>query len=200
MEYQFNETTIPEDLSKQLAKRNCGVSPEHVDKIMTTAVAGTSVALGDLMRKDPTIPKAVIFRSIVGTFIVGAKLSYVPNEDENDLSNGRWDYTWSFYEDDFEDIKCYKINELSVYYRDKGIDLYNMRIQPDSLEFIVTNLFEIVKQWLAENAAQNPVLVLKDVFTANSIVNDDGEIEFGFVPDGAMKILVKNDASIQEAD
>ena len=61
-------------------------------------------------------------------------------------------------------------------------------------------MWEVIKQWLAENASSDPILILKDVFTANATVNEDGEIEFGFVPDGAMKILVKNDASIQEAD
>ena len=199
-EFNFNESKIPEDLSMQLAQRNCKLDPHVVDKVLTVIVAGTSSALGELMKKDPTVPKAVVFKSIVGNFIIGAKLEYEPNEDENDLSNGRWNYSWSFYEDDFKDAKCFTLNDLMVYYRDKGMSLYNMKILSDSFDFTVTTMWEVIKQWLAENASSDPILILKDVFTANATVNEDGEIEFGFVPDGAMKILVKNDASIQEAD
>ena len=200
MEINFNDSQIPEDLSAQLAKHNNTLSPAHVEKILTVIVAGTGTALKELMKRDPNVPKAVVFKSIIGNFLIGAKLEYEANADESDPSNGRWNYTWSFYEDDFKDTKCFTMSELSVYYRDKGISLYNMKVQPDAFEFTVTTLWEIIKLWLIENASKDPVLVLKDVFTANAIVNEDGEVELGFVPDGAMKILVKNDASIQEAD
>ena len=57
-------------------------------------------------------------------------------------------------------------------------------------------VLSLIKKWLINNPGTT--LVLDGVFQAQSEISSDGEIEIGLVPAGEMKILVKDDNSIQE--
>lgn len=203
MEKKFKETNIPEDYSKSLAQQSFLLGPSVVSKVATTLFHGVSTCLGTM--KNTSVPKAVIFRSLDHSFLAGAKVEYIQNvDDPSNPSAGRWDYTWTFYEEDLKGADCVEVanNSLvSSYFTSSGISLYNMRFNAQDLCIaMMTMMIEMIINWLKENAseADPAILVLDGAFKATATVVD-GKIEMGIIPDGEMKVLIKDDTAIQEA-
>ena len=199
MNKNFKETNIPEDFTRALAKQSFMIGPSNVWKIVSAIFHGASSAIGAI--KNTETPKAIIFRSMDNSFLAAAKIQFVKNGE--DLSNGRWDYTWSFYEEDikgFDTIEANTNTMISTYYAASAQKLYNMRFaSPDLSVAMATLSIEMIKGWLRDNASTELTeLSLDGIFKASSIVNEKGEVELGLVPSGEMKVLVKDDAQIQE--
>lgn len=203
MEKKFNATPIPEDYSKLLSQQSLLVGPTNVFRVATTLFHGASRCLGAM--KSTTVPKALVFRSLDHGFLAGAKVEFIPNKDDpTNPASGRWDYTWTFYEDDLKGADTIEIanNTLATtYFASSGQALYNMKFAgTDVCITMVTLMVEMIVNWLRENATEvDPaVLILDGVFRAEATVVK-GKIEMGLVPDGEMKVLIKDDAAIQEA-
>jgi hypothetical protein len=204
MEKKFKESTIPEDFSRALSQQAMLCGPANTYKVATTVFHGVSSCLGAI--KNKTVPKAIVFRAIDGSFIAGAKVEFIPN-DENDKSNpsdGRWDYTWSFYEDDMKGADVIEVatNSLIItYFTTSGANLFNMKFAgADICITMCTLTMEMIKKWLTDNVTPNDpsaTLTLEGVFTATGNIVD-GKIELGLSPSGEMKVLVKGDDKIQE--
>lgn len=204
MEKKFKETSIPEDYSKALATQHMLIGPAHVWRIVTVLFQGTSMCLAAM--KNTSVPKALVFRAIDGRFLAGAKVQYLQNTDDpNNPAAGRWDYTWTTYEEDLKGCDVVEIanNAMIVpYFTTAGISLYNMKFaDSDTMITMMTTLVEFIINWLKENVtASEPITLTMDgVFKAMAQVGEDGAIETGIVPDGAMKVLIKDDAAIQDA-
>lgn len=202
MEKKFKETSIPEDLVKILTRQNFMCGPQHIYKIATVLFHGVSSCLGAM--KTTAMPKAIVFRSMDHSFLAGAKVEFIPNTDDpTNPSAGRWDYTWTFYENDLNGADIIDVatnNLVSTCFASSAVTLYNMKFAGQDLcILIMTTLVEIIINWLKENTteAEPAVLTLDGVFKATaSVVN--GKIEMGIIPDGEMKVLIKDDSAIQE--
>lgn len=202
MEKKFKETTIPEDYSRILSKRSFLLGPSHVFRIATVLFHGVSSCLANI--KNVSVPKAVVFRSIDHSFLAGAMVTFVPNTDDpSNPASGRWDYVWTFYEDDLKGADCLEVSNntlLSTFFVSSGATLYNMKFQsPDVSILLMTVMIEMIITWLKENATETEpvVLSLGGVFKATATV-EDGKTFIGIVPDGEMKVLIKDDSQIQE--
>lgn len=202
METKFKETSILEDFSRALAQQSFLLGPSHTPRIATVLFHGVSTCLGDM--KNTTIPKALVFRSLDRSFLAGAKVEYIANSDDpSNPAAGRWDYTWTFYEDDLKGCDCVDVatNSLvTTFFVASGITLYNMRFAgPDLCIMMMTMMIEMIINWLKENATESEpaVLTLDGVFKATATV-ENGKIVMGIVPDGEMKVLIKDDSAIQE--
>lgn len=203
MNKKFKETTIPEDVSKILASQTLLLGPAHIDKLATVVFHAVSSCLSDI--KDEKTPKAVVFKTVDGTFIGAAKVEYMANKDDpKNPSAGRWDYTWTFYEEDINgaDIVDVSTNALMTkYFSSSGSNLYGMTfISSDVCVTLCTLVIEMIKKWLVDNTTSSDpeaTLTLEGVFTASGAIID-GKIELGVVPAGEMKVIIKDDAKIQE--
>lgn len=201
METKFKESKIPEDFSKALAAQNMLLGPTMAENAVTILFNGTSKCLAD--NKDLSVPKAVVFRRIDGTFLVAAVLRYVTNEDDpSNLASGQWNYSWTFDQDDIKDCKIIEMSNslISMYFYNAASSLYNLRFNDPAVCATVMNLMvEMIINWLKENTkdGEKSVLTLSGVFTAMGEVVD-GEIEMAIIPDGDIKLLVKDDSAIQE--
>lgn len=202
MEKKFKETSIPEDFSHALAMQSFLIGPANVYRVATVLFHGVSTCLGSI--KSVTIPKAIVFRSIDNAFLAGAKVEFIPNKDDkNNPAAGRWDYVWTCYEEDLKGadiIDVTKNNLVGPFFAASGANLYNMKFAgPDTCIFMMTLMIEMIIAWLKENAteAESAALVLDGVFKGISSV-DDGKVVLGIVPDGEMKVLIKDDDKIQE--
>lgn len=202
MEKKFKETNILEDFSKALAQQCFLIGPSHTPRIATVLFHGVSSCLGDM--KNTTIPKAIVFRALDHSFLAGAKVEYIANvDDPTNPAAGRWDYTWTFVEDDLKGCDCVEVANNSLvttYFISSGISLYNMKFAgPDLCALMMTMMIEFIINWLKENATESEtaVLTLEGVFNASAVV-ENGKIVMGIVPDGEMKVLIKNDSAIQE--
>lgn len=201
METKFKESKIPEDFSKALAAQNMLLGPTMAENAVTILFNGTSKCLAD--NKDLSVPKAVVFRRIDGTFLVAAVLRYVTNEDDpSNLASGQWNYSWTFDQEDIKDCKIIEMSNslISMYFYNAASSLYNLRFNDPAVCATVMNLMvEMIINWLKENTkdGEKSVLTLSGVFTAMGEVVD-GEIEMAIIPDGDIKLLVKDDSAIQE--
>lgn len=199
---KFKETSIPEDFSKNLYNQSFLLGPSNTYRIATVLFHGTSAALGSM--KNVSVPKAIVFKNLNGSFICAAKVEYITNEDDpTNPSAGRWDYTWTFYEDDIKGADSIEVGSnsmLSNFYTTSGINLYNMKFSGnDMCLLMMVSMAEIIKNWLAENVtdAEEATLVLDGVFKATAAM-EDGKVVMGIIPDGEMKVLIKDDSAIQE--
>ena len=202
MEKKLKETNILEDYSRALAQQCFLIGPSHTPRIATVLFHGVSTCLGAM--KNINIPKAIVFRSLDHSFLAGAKVEYIANRDDpSNPSAGRWDYTWTFYEEDLKGCDCVEVanNSLvSTYFVSSGITLYNMRFAGQDLcVLMMIMMVEMIINWLKENASESEpaILTLDGVFKATATV-ENGKIVMGIVPDGEMKVLIKDDSSIQE--
>lgn len=204
MEKKFKETSISEDYSKALANQHLLIGPTHIAKIATVLFHGASMCLSAM--KNTSVGKALIFRAVDGRFLAGAKVQYIANvDDPNNPAAGRWDYTWTAYEEDLKDCDTVDVANnamIAPYFTAAGISLYNMKFSDsDTCITMMNTLVEFILNWLKENVTDTePVtLVLYGVFKAVAEVDPDGSIDIGIIPDGAMKVLIKDDSAIQDA-
>lgn len=203
MNKQFKETNIPESVSLVLAKEAMLIEPPHIDKFVTITVHAISRALGAV--KNPITPKAVAIKTVGGDFIFGAKVEYIPNEDKpEDVSAGRWDYSWTAYEEDLDGCDIINLSDSSLlqnYLLSSAFELYGIKFNNGSASAvtIAVAVMEHIKKWLGDNvtADEDATLEMDGTFKATATASDD-EIEYGFVPAGEMKVLIKNDSAIQE--
>lgn len=203
MEKKFKESTIPEDFSRTLSQQAMLCGPANTYMVATTIFHGVSSCLGAI--KNKTVSKAIVFKAIDGSFIAAAKVEFIPNtEDPTNPAAGRWDYTWTFNEEDIKgaDVIDVANNSLIItYFTTSGANLYNMKFAgADICVTMCVLILEMIKKWLIDNVTPNDpesTLSLEGVFTATgSIV--DGKVELGLIPAGEMKVLVKGDDTIQE--
>lgn len=202
MEKKFKETNIPEDFSRALASQSFLIGPSHTPRIATVLFHGVSRCLGSM--KNTTIPKAVVFRSLDSSFLAGAKVEYIANADDpSNPSAGRWDYTWTFYEEDLKGCDCIDVSSnalVSTFFISSASDLYNMRFAgQDVCVLMMVMMIEMIINWLKENVSESEpmMMTLDGVFKATAAV-ENGKITMGIVPDGEMKVLIKDDSAIQE--
>ena len=91
---------------------------------------------------------------------------------------------------------------IAPYFTAAGISLYNMKFaDSDTCITMMNTLVEFIINWLKENVTDTEpaTLVLKGVFKGVAEVDPDGSIDIGIIPDGAMKVLIKDDSAIQDA-
>lgn len=196
-EKQFKETTIPEDFAHSLMTNSSFIiTPVHVIELAKVLFGATSTVLGKI--KDVKVPKAIVFNHN-HKFIAAAKVSYEANENNpDDLSAGFWNYVWTTSEDDIEDCKCEEIDRNAEIAR--NYELYagknnHMRFdKPGAIGCAMNLLIEVIKVWLEENPGTTLVL---DGFFKGVSENEDDEVFISIIPDGDMKILIKDDSSIQ---
>lgn len=203
MEKNFKETHIPEDFSMALESHQLLCGPSHVFKVAKTVFHGISSCLGSM--KNVSIPKAIIIRSIDHSFLAGAKVEYIPNKDDkNNPAAGRWDYTWTTFEDDLKGADCIDIASNSIVascMQASGYELFNMKFNDSATAiYMATLLIEMIIDWVKENTTEveSASLVLDGAFKATGVV-ENGKVVVGIVPAGEMKVLIKDDNMIQEA-
>lgn len=196
---KFKETSIPELYSKLLAENLLTLRPEHVDKIYTVLFDAVTEALAKF--KDQTAKKGIVFRTLDGTFIAGAAISYIGDGDA-DSASGQWNYSWTTDEKDFEDvvepIDIRSNGLMGQMFGQVGFRLYSFKFVDSDVISVMMNLcIETIINWLRDNVKDGePVtLELEGVFSATAEVVD-GEIEIGIVPDGKVKQLIKDDLAI----
>jgi hypothetical protein len=199
MEKKFKETSILEDYSKVLAKNCITLGPSITPYIATVLFDGVSRCLGAI--KNQNKPKAIIFRSMDHSFLAGAKVEYIAGDDP---TSSRWDYSWTFYENDLGDIDKEDIIDASsnslvlTYFESSATSLFKMKFQgADTCCTMITVMLEMIKSWVTENTTETEgaTVTLDGVFTAMGEMVD-GTVQVGLVPDGSMKVLIKDDVSL----
>ena len=202
MEKKFKETSIPEDFSRALAKQSLLLGAMHSFRMANVLFTGVSNYLSAV--KNYQVPKGIIIRSVGNEFLAGAKVEYFANEaDPTNPSAGRWDYTWTCYEDDMSGVDCIDLSTNSavlVYFTSAAQQLYSFRFSAlDVCVISMITILEMIINWVKDNTTQtdSATLVLENCFKATGKV-ENGKVSIAIIPDGAMKVLIKDDSAIQE--
>lgn len=193
------DTTLPQNFSKGLfEEKNFDLAAEHTDKILYTAFVGTSTLLSGAKSKDR--PTAFIFEKIDSEIIAAAIVQCIPDET---AGTEKWNLVWTF---DAADIPE---NALRISLKDPNTHSYFRAIAGDKwgirfkdvacLTVLLTYSLEQLKKWLDENALEDKEvsIELEGVFQARVGV-EDGQKVFALEPDGQVKRLIKDDASIEQ--
>lgn len=199
-EIKFDETKIPENYSKTLIGRNLIYPAPYTNKIGKVIMDAISRCLGSI--KDISVPKAIAFKSIDGSFLAAGIVKYHKNEDDPDnLAAGNWSYNWTFNEEDLKDANViYATDALVIpFFEASASNLFHMKFNENSTATMVTVFIEILLGWLSENAKDGTVVTvdLPGAFKASCEVVD-GKVEKALVPDGNVKTLIKGDEMIQD--
>ena len=180
---------------------NYAVAEAHYEKLCFIAFKAITSYLSRLKSKENPITFIV---DSYGKEVVCATVEYFADEKDNDSAEGSWTLTWSF---DTEDIpantkKYYLSNDTQshTFFDMIGAHMYGMTFSsPGDLINTVSSAFEEIKKYLDENAKENDIVgvELPEVFQARVTVENGVKI-FSIEPAGEIKMLIKDDASIEK--
>ena len=199
---KITDTELLEKISNELEYKAILIEPEHLSKVIKVLFYGGSKLLGSIKSVDT--PKAISFRKPDGTFICGAKVSFKRNPDNpDDISSGSWSYIWTFDEEDISDATEIVVDtKMTVleFFKSAGRTLFHMGFPDDGVASTIFNtIFEYLGRYLDNNATTDDVftITMPGVMEASSEVKD-GKIVKTIVPDGEIKILIKDDDQYQD--
>lgn len=200
MMFNLMDTTIPDLFSTGLYQEmGYDVDKSTAPMILDIAVTGTTEILADCKNKD--IPVAVVFDKPNGDFIAAAVVQYFPNEDKS--NPGNWNYSWTFNENDLADnSKKFTPfdSKLSCFYVGAASSKYGLAAkQPSMIAQTMNYIIQLIKKWLDENASEKEEQGVKlDNIIQFRVAIENGEKVFSAEPDGEIKQLIKDDASIEK--
>lgn len=200
MKVNLFDSTLPQNYSKGLLEdKYYDIAPEHTDKFAYTLFTATANLLSFAKSKDH--PTTFEFYTVDNRFVAAAIVEFFENEDPN--KPGNWSLVWTFYENDVP-TNANRINIKDVdthsYFRSVAGDKYGIRfVNTECLVNTMTYLLEQIKKWLDENAKEGEeVCVTQDSIFQARVVVENGEKVFALEPAGEIKMLIKEDASIEK--
>lgn len=200
MEKKFKDTQIPELFTEQVTMQGYTIGITTSVRIATVLFDAASRYLAKV--KNITTPQALVFKGIDNTFLAAAKIEYIKNDDDDDVSGGYWDYTWTVNEDDVKDANCVDFNtnmQVMTFFERSAINLFSMTFNDTPTAILLfTFMLDMIINDVKENTKDDEpyTLVLDGSFEAHGEV-EDGKINISIIPSGDMKLIVKEDAAIQ---
>lgn len=191
------ESTLVENFIVEAKAIGTLLEPTDVTRIVETVVAGTTDFLA--MTKSKEQGTALVFENIKGDVIVAAVVEYNDNADGE--GQGNWNYYWTFDAKDLEGKRRYQISSTQVHtvIAKRGYELYRIRFATPTLITEYSVIFaSLMREFLETNAKDGEEFSVEHegYFLATSAV-EDGVVEKSFLPDGAMKRLIKDDAATE---
>lgn len=193
------DTSLPANWTTSLSELyTFDIAPEHYDKILSIVMIATSQILSSA--KVKTQPVTLAYRKLNGDLVAAATVEYFKNDDES--NPGNWSLSWTFNEEDIPE-NALKINQedsnVFTYYRAVAGSKWNMEFDSNSVitPLITTTLSEL-KKWLDENASENEEVGIEvPALCTGAVSVENGVKVFALIPAGEIKMLIKDDASIE---
>lgn len=161
--------------------------------------AATSDFLRVTKSKDKKI--ALLFEDLKGNMLAAAVVEYNVNEGD-DEGQDNWNYYWTFDKADVEDATTYSASQQQIQstFTRRAATMHHMEINvPTTLARMISLAISILSDYLDENAKAGETFSVEHegFFVARCEV--DGEIVVkAVVPDGAMKVLIKDDEALEK--
>lgn len=191
------ESTLVENFIVEAKAAGTLLEPTDVVRIVETVVAGVTDFMSMVKTKDD--PAALIFDNIKGDMVMAAVVEYNDNADGE--GQGNWNYYWTFDPKDIEGKKRYNISSSQVHtvIARRGYEMYRIRFATPNLISEYSVIFAtLIREFLETNAKDGEEFSVEHegYFVATAAV-EDGIVEKSFLPDGAMKRLIKDDAATE---
>ena len=196
---KFSESAIPQNFVTSLrGQAGLTSSNEEAVKFFEIVVAGASDFLRITKSKDKKI--ALSIEDLKGNMIMAAVVEYNKNEDEEGQDN--WNYFWTFDKDDLEDAVVYQASQTPIQaeFVKRAASMHKMTFQVSgSLPRMVMLAASTISDYLDQNAkAGEKVTVEHEGFFVAEAEVEGEKIYKSFLPDGAMKVLIKDDAATEK--
>lgn len=195
---KLSESTLVENFIVEAKALGTLLEPTDVLRIVETVVAGTTDFLAIVKSKDE--PVALTFDNVKGEMIMAGVVEYNDNEDGE--GQGNWNYYFTFDPKDLEGVKRYSISATQVHsvIAKRGYELCRIRFATPNLITDYSVVFaSLIREFLATNAKEGTEFTVEHegYFVATASV-EDGVTVMSFLPDGAMKRLIKDDAATEQ--
>lgn len=193
------ESTLIENFIVEAKALGTLLEPTDVLRVVETVVAGTTDFLSAVKTKEDG--GVLTFDNIKGEMIMAAVVEYNDNADGD--GQGNWNYYWTFDPKDIEGKRRYQISATQVHtiIAKRGYELCRIRFATPNLITDYSVLFAtLIREFLETNVKDGEEFVVEHegYFLATAAV-EDGVVEKSFLPDGAMKRLIKDDAATEAA-
>ena len=189
---KMTESTLLANYIHECKGKGLPVQLTDAIEFIQTVIAGTTDYLSQVKSKNEKT--ALLFSNIKGDMVVAAVVEYVDGEDGNP---GSWYYSYTFNKDDTKDCKVYDIYSAGPkqIIANRGVGDYRLRVKsPEYISQLGTLFFEILYDFLDQNAVEGEKFTLEhEGFFEASVEVVDGEKVMSFIPDGAIKRLIKDD-------
>lgn len=191
------ESTLVENFIVEAKASGSLLEPTDVVRVIEIVVAGTTDFMSMVKSKEDRV--ALTFENIKGDMILAAVVEYNDNEDGE--GQGNWNYYWTFDPKDIEGARIYKISATQVHtvIAKRGYEMYKIKFATPNLIEEYANLFAtLIREFLETNAKDGEEFTVEHegYFVATAAV-EDGVVEKSFLPDGAMKRLIKDDEATE---
>lgn len=196
---KFAESTVIENFIVEAKALGTLLEPTDVLRITESVVAGSTDFLAIVKTKEEGA--VLTFDNIKGEMVLAAVVEYNDNADGE--GQGNWNYYWTFNPKDIEGKKRYQISATQVHtiIAKRAYELCRMRFASPSFITDYSVLFAtLIRELLETNAKDGEEFTVQHegYFMATSAV-EDGVVEKCFLPDGAMKRLIKDDLATEVA-
>jgi hypothetical protein len=199
--FNIYDTSMPNNWSEMMMyEYEWDLRPEFAPKVLECIFIATAEILASAKMREQ--PVTLVYRKINKEVVAAATVQFFANE-EDPTKPGNWSLVWTFNAADIpanaQIIEGDDPN-VFVYYRAVGGSKFNFEYDGnDVINTLNVMTLASVKKWLDENAKENDevVLSLDNVFQARVAV-ENGVKEFALEPIGEIKMIIKDDASIEK--
>lgn len=198
----MRNVTLMESMLIQTTKVAFGQLGAYVDDadIIKTSFEVTFEAASDFLRMVKSKQKtALLFNDIKGNMIAAAVVDYNENEEEGQPN---YNYYWTFDKSDVEgeEVKKYESNQEQVkeLFLRRCSEGHSYQLSVNYAASLPCTCLSCLSDYLTENAKEEDEFTIthEGFFTASSVV-EDGVIVKSLLPGAAMKMLIKDDVTVE---
>lgn len=200
---KLTESTILQNLSLQCKQNALAVEPDEAEWFVKMIFGGITDFLN--ITKTKSRPIAVKICDLKGNMVAAAIVQYIAAEDDEEVAEGSWNYTWTFSEEDIpENTEAYQITSSQVIevIARTGYDLARIVFKsPTFVSQMAVYLFSIIVDALDQNAPTTEGetwTVEMDGYFEASVAIEDGKKVLALEPKGEMKVRIKDDAASEK--
>lgn len=196
---KFTETSVPENFITEAKATGLLLEADDIKRFAELFVAGVSDALAVVKTKDT--PTAIVVPNIKGDPVMAAIVEYNDNSDGE--GQGNWNYYWTFDPADLDGKKRYDVYDpqMCAVINKRGFEMSRVKFPTsDTCAKFGTIFANLMSDLLQTNAKEKEDFIVEHegYFMASAAV-EDGKVVKSFLPDGAMKRIIKDDEATEKA-
>ncbi len=162
-------------------------------------ISGTVDFLSQVKNKKER--SSLVYEDLKGNMVAAATVEFIEGEDDNP---GNWALTFTFDKNDIEGNKTYSIfgsGPKQVIAKRSFDDFRLAYATPEALSQVDSLFFSLLYDLLDQNAVEGEKFTIEhDGYFVASVEVVNGEKVMTFIPDGAIKRLIKDDSSASETE
>ena len=191
---KLKESMLLTNVSQVLKAEYLNLEAVLVPDVLEAIIESSS----DFLRMTKTKGKtALVYKDLKGNFIVAAVVSYNENTEEG---QDNYNYFWTFDEEDIADATTYNSTEARVQslLSTRLYETHGLRTNVSHISTMVEKVLMGLSEYLQDNAKEGEEFQLEDEgYFVASVGVEDGIIVKSLLPDGPMKTLIKDDATVE---